>query len=82
MKLVLLPVIAGIGYEVIRFAGRNKNSKLLHVILGPGLLMQRITTSQPSPDQVEIAIAALKNVFEQEKDGGEVASQVAAETHH
>jgi uncharacterized protein YqhQ len=72
-RLVLLPLVAGISYEVIRFAGRHRESALLRAVLAPGLWMQKITTRQPSPEQVEVAKAALESVFDAEKrhDAGE-----------
>ena len=67
-RLALLPVVAGIGYEIVRFAGRHKDSRLLRVILGPGLLLQKLTTRQPSDDMVEVALKALRSVLEDEKE--------------
>ena len=65
-RLVLLPVVAGISYEVIRFAGRHRESVLLRAALAPGLWMQKITTRRPSPDQVEVAKVALESVLDAE----------------
>jgi len=61
-KLMLLPVVAGISYEVIRFTGRYRNLKWVQVLSWPGLLLQRITTREPTDDQIEVAVAALKKV--------------------
>lgn len=58
-KLPLLPVIVGIGYEIIRLAGRY-NNKLTRFISAPGLWLQRLTTREPDLDVIEVAIAALK----------------------
>lgn len=66
-KLLLLPIVAGIAYEVIKFAGNRKHSKLMRLILAPGLLMQRITTQPPSDEQVEVAIKSLQCVREAEE---------------
>ena len=66
-RLLLLPVIAGFAYEAIRFAGKHKNSKILEIILSPGLLLQRLTTRKPSDDQVEVALTALRAVMEKEE---------------
>ena len=60
-RIVLLPVVAGISYEIIRFAGRSENSFVKVAIL-PGLWLQKITTNQPDNDQVEVAIQALEAV--------------------
>jgi uncharacterized protein YqhQ len=69
-RLALLPVIAGLSYEVIRFAAR-KQGGLLSMLTAPGLWLQRITTKQPDDSQVEISIAALEGAMrlEQEKGG-------------
>ncbi len=63
-RLVVIPLVAGISYEIIRFAGKHKNSRLLRILLYPGLLLQSLTTSEPSDDQIEVAIAALKKIIE------------------
>jgi len=65
-RLLLLPVIAGLGYEVIRFAGRHKESRVLAFILAPGLWLQRLTTREPADDQVEVALCALQAVLVKE----------------
>ena len=65
-KLLLLPLVAGIAYEVIYLAGNHKESCLMRAVLAPGLLMQKITTKEPSDDQVEIAIKSLQLVLESE----------------
>ncbi len=62
LRLALLVPIAGIAYEIIRWAGRHRGTVLEKVLAGPGLLMQLLTTRQPEPDQVEIAIYALATV--------------------
>ncbi|MDO8682912.1 MAG: DUF1385 domain-containing protein [Armatimonadota bacterium] len=67
-KLFLLPIVAGIAYEIIQFAGGRKESKFLRAVLAPGLLMQKITTKEPSDEQVEVAIKSLQLVLEQEAD--------------
>jgi uncharacterized protein YqhQ len=62
-RILLLPVIAGIAYEVIRFAGRYPQNPILRTILAPGLWLQRLTTRQPSLDQIEVSIRALHEVL-------------------
>ena len=57
-RVVLIPLIAGISYEIIRFAAKHENV-LLNLITLPGLWLQRVTTKEPSDDQLEIAIRAL-----------------------
>ena len=62
-RILLLPVIAGIAYELIRFAGKHQSNRVLMTILAPGLWLQRLTTREPSLDQIEVSIAALKEVL-------------------
>ncbi|MHB0997954.1 MAG: DUF1385 domain-containing protein [Armatimonadota bacterium] len=73
-RLALLPVIAGMAYEIIKFAGKHKESALLKVLLAPGLLLQRITTRPPTDDQVEVALTALTAVIDKEKEASEPAA--------
>jgi uncharacterized protein YqhQ len=62
-RILLLPVIAGIAYEVIRFAGKHPQHPLLRPLLQPGLWLQRLTTREPSLDQIEVSIRALREVL-------------------
>ena len=62
-RILLLPVIAGLAYEVIRFAGRHTDNRLLMTLLAPGLWLQRLTTREPSLDQLEVSIRALREVL-------------------
>jgi uncharacterized protein YqhQ len=62
-RILLLPVIAGIAYEIIRFAGRHAQNPALHALLAPGLWLQRLTTREPSLDQIEVSIRALHEVL-------------------
>jgi len=62
-RILLLPVIAGLAYELIRFAGKHQDSPILMALLAPGLWLQRLTTREPSLDQVEVSIRALKEVL-------------------
>jgi uncharacterized protein YqhQ len=62
-RIALLPVIAGIAYEVIRFAGKYPQNPVLRTILAPGLWLQRLTTRAPSLDQIEVSIRALREVL-------------------
>ena len=63
-RIVLLPVIASLGYEVIYFGAKHTKNVLVRVILSPGLLLQKLTTGKPDDSQLEVAIAALKKVME------------------
>jgi uncharacterized protein YqhQ len=62
-RILLLPVIAGIAYELIRFAGKHQDNRLVMTLLAPGLWLQRLTTREPSLDQIEVSIRALKEVL-------------------
>jgi len=71
-RIVLLPVIAGLSYEIIRFAAKHRGS-LFALMTAPGLWLQRITTQPPADDQVQCAIVALDQAMELEKQhGGEL----------
>ncbi len=62
-RILLLPVIAGIAYEVIKFAGTHPHNPALRTILAPGLWLQRLTTREPTLDQIEVSIRALREVL-------------------
>ncbi len=68
-RIVLLPLIAGLSYEIIRFAARHRGS-LFALMTTPGLWLQRITTQPPADDQVHCAIVALDQAMELEKQNG------------
>jgi uncharacterized protein YqhQ len=65
-RIVLVPLIAGISYEIIKFAGRHENSAVVRVLMAPGLALQWMTTKPPDRGQVEVAIAALDRIIELE----------------
>jgi len=65
-RILLLPVIAGIAYELIRFAGKHQDNVVLMALLAPGLWLQRLTTRPPSLDQLEVSIRALQEVLRRE----------------
>ena len=62
-RILLLPVIAGIAYEIIRFAGNHPHNPALRTLLAPGLWLQRLTTREPTLDQIEVSIRALREVL-------------------
>jgi uncharacterized protein YqhQ len=62
-RILLLPVIAGIAYELIRFAGKHSGNRVLMTLLAPGLWLQRLTTREPTLDQIEVSIRALREVL-------------------
>jgi uncharacterized protein YqhQ len=61
-KILLLPVVSGIAYEAIRFTGKHRHWQWIQLLSWPGLMLQKITTREPSDDQIEVAIAAMKKV--------------------
>lgn len=67
-KIILLPIVAGIAYECIKFSGKHKNSFFTRIFMKPGLLMQKITTSEPDDSMIECAIKSLQLVIEKDKN--------------
>lgn len=61
-RILLMPVIAGVSYELIRYAGAHSDNPLVRIAITPGLLLQKLTTRQPDDSQIEVAIASLKAV--------------------
>ncbi|MDR1536569.1 MAG: DUF1385 domain-containing protein [Clostridiales bacterium] len=68
-RVILIPIIAGLSYEVIKWAGRNDNA-LVNAISYPGLCLQKLTTAEPDDSMIETAIAAMKGVLESEPEEG------------
>lgn len=62
-RLVLLPIIAGLSYEAIKFSAKKKDSALVAAMIAPGLWLQKITTRPPSDDQLEVAIRAMQEAL-------------------
>lgn len=75
-RIVLIPVIMGLGYEVIYFGARHTNNRLMKIVLAPGLLMQKMTTGEPDDRQLEVAIAAMNKAVEVDLE--EEAAQAAS----
>jgi uncharacterized protein YqhQ len=75
-RILLVPVIAAIAYEVIRFGAAHVHNPIMRVILAPGLLMQRLTTRQPDDDMLEVSIVAFERVLV--ADGVMVAADATA----
>jgi len=73
-NVALLPFVAALSYEVIRFAGNRKDSLFSRMLVLPGLLMQKITTREPDPEMIEVAIRSLRAVLDRE-----AATQPASE---
>lgn len=62
MRLIFMPIVAGISYEIIKIAGKSKN-KFVQMLNKPGMWLQRLTTKEPDESQIEVAIASLKAVI-------------------
>lgn len=63
IRILLIPVIAGIAYEIIRLAGKSDNI-LVRILSAPGMLLQKLTTKEPDDDMIEVAIASVEAVFD------------------
>ena len=62
-RIVLIPVIAGIGYELLRFGARHRDSRIVRWLFEPGIWVQKITTKQPTDDMLEVAIVSLEQAL-------------------
>ncbi len=65
-RLLLVPVVAGISYELIRWGASHYHRPLVRLLMAPGIALQRLTTREPTPDMLEVAITALKTVLRRE----------------
>jgi uncharacterized protein YqhQ len=66
-RVIFIPFIAGLSYEIIRFADRKRNQRGVRFLIQPGLWLQRLTAREPTEPQIEVALAALQEVLEMEK---------------
>jgi uncharacterized protein YqhQ len=66
-RVIFIPFIAGLSYEIIRFADRKRDKKGVRFIIQPGLWLQRLTAREPTEPQIEVALVALQEVLEMEK---------------
>jgi uncharacterized protein YqhQ len=66
-RLVLIPLIAGLSYEFLKFSARMEHNLLMRLLIQPGLLLQRLTTREPDESQIEVAVRALQEVLALEK---------------
>ncbi|HXR14159.1 MAG TPA: DUF1385 domain-containing protein [Solirubrobacteraceae bacterium] len=79
-RILGVPLIAGISFEIIKFAARHRERAWVRVLMAPGLALQRLTTREPDHSQLAVAIAALRSVLEVEAgDGGSAADLVGLE---
>jgi uncharacterized protein YqhQ len=75
-RIVGVPVITGISFEIIKWAGRNRGRRWVQAVMWPGLQLQRLTTQEPDLDQLAVAIAALEAVLARETPGQLVAADL------
>ena len=76
-RIVPIPVVAAVSYEIIRFAGAHREAWFGKILSAPGLWLQLITTRQPDPDQIEVAIAAMEAAVAADgESGGEIATSL------
>ena len=76
-RVILMPVIAGISYEIIRFAGAHCDNPIVHCAIMPGLALQKLTTRQPDDSQIEVAIASLKAVLPEYADETKTEEEIS-----
>jgi len=67
-RVILIPVIAAVGYELLRWGARHRSNPIVRAIMWPGILVQMITTKQPTDDMIEVAIASLEEALEADGD--------------
>jgi uncharacterized protein YqhQ len=75
-RILGVPVIAGISFEIIRWAGRNRSHRWVQLIMYPGMQLQLLTTREPDLEQLQVSIAALKSVLEVETPGAASADEM------
>ncbi|MEA2371647.1 MAG: hypothetical protein QOH12_2041 [Solirubrobacteraceae bacterium] len=75
-RIVGIPLIVGLSFEAIKFAGRNRRRRWVQIVMSPGLALQRLTTREPDLTQLAVAIAALEAVLAEEKDDAPTAAEL------
>jgi uncharacterized protein YqhQ len=78
-RILGIPIIAGLSYEVIKWAGKNRNKRWVRALMWPGLMLQNLTTREPDREQLAVAIAALEAVLAVENPEEEAAAEGAIE---
>jgi uncharacterized protein YqhQ len=79
-RILGIPLIAGLSYEVIKWAGKNRRKRWVRGVMWPGLMLQNLTTREPDEEQLAVAIASLDKVLAEEKplDAGEASIEIVA----
>lgn len=78
LRVILVPVIAGVSYEIIQWAGRSE-SCLVNIVSKPGLMLQKLTTREPDLEMLEVAIASIEAIYDWRQFQAENTAQVAAD---
>ncbi|HEY5977159.1 MAG TPA: DUF1385 domain-containing protein [Solirubrobacterales bacterium] len=74
-RILGIPLIAGLSYEVIKWAGKNRRKRWVRAVMWPGLMLQNLTTREPDEEQLAVAIAALERVLEEESPEAAASEQ-------
>ena len=74
-RILGIPLIAGLSYEVIKWAGKNRRKRWVRAVMWPGLMLQNLTTREPDEEQLAVAIAALEKVLAEESPEAAAAEQ-------
>ena len=79
-RILGIPLIAGLSYEVIKWAGKNRRKRWVRAVMWPGLMLQNLTTREPDEAQLAVAIASLEKVLAEEKpaEAGESPIEIVA----
>ncbi len=62
-RILLIPVIAAVGYEILKFGAKHRRNPIIRVVMWPGILVQKITTKRPTDDMIEVAIASMEEAL-------------------
>jgi uncharacterized protein YqhQ len=68
LRLIFIPVVAGVSYEILKLAGKHTDWMLMKIVSAPGMLFQLFTTKEPDDDQIEVALVAFNNVLVEDKN--------------
>ena len=74
-RILGIPLIAGLSYEVIKWAGKNRRKRWVRAVMWPGLMLQNLTTREPDEEQLAVAIAALEKVLAEEDPSEAIAER-------
>ena len=78
VHLPLVPVVAGISYEILKYSAKHTDNRLVRALIQPGLWLQRITTQEPDPQMCEVAVTALKTALEKADESAPRPAESAA----